>query len=1259
MKILEDRIARTVLAAGAMLTLVGIFGCLLAQDDLLKRIFDNTHWTVSYTTAAILSWLGYRKSEGETRRQLLLFSLGLTANAVGQVLWVFQVFSGWNPFPGPSDAFFILLGPCLFLAFGHAIRASERAHRRIILLIDGLLISIAFLVVVLALYLPKRGATPPFQFGVLVAYPVAYVAAVAAGILTILYRRPKPHWGWISVIIATFMHMVIWLKWNEFTLDDKLQDGILFNITFSLAALLIGAACFEWKIQSSDSRQYRQICEGLLAFFPLIAVVAGSIGILLSFILTGLPESVRFTIEAGGLVVVLLGAVSQGIFVRDIRIAKDRYEMAIEGSNDGIWDWTPSTGAVIYSDRFARMLGYEPHEFPPHANSFFSRLHPEDYDRTVEAQRAHLEDGTPYDIEYRLITKSGEIRWFRARGRAIRDRKGVGLRMAGSLTDVTSRKRAEALLQEQRSLNEMIQRIQESFIRDSDPKEALAALLPEILKVAESEFGFIGEILQDEENQPFLKAYALTDISWSDATKAFYEANAPTGLEFRALDNLFGYSILHQTTIISNDPMHDTRSGGLPKGHPPLTAFLGIPLMSGTEMVGQLGLANREGGYDHTFVSRIQPLVQTLGSIIAAWRTDRERALNERELKVSNAALLAAERIAKMGHWVRDLEAQKSVWSDSMYELMGLTPGLPPSDELSVARIAPEYRQLFIDRLAEARQHGIPLDHELQLIREDGSYFWVRGIAEPIYQDGKLVGLQGILQDIDSQKRGETELQRVNEMLESAERIARLGHWHNDLIENRIFWSDTMYEICGITKDVQPSLEATLERVAPEYTEVLAEVSRKGREEGIPWDLELQVVRPNGQCVWVRAVAHPIIVEGKAIAVQGIIQDIDEEKQIALALAKSRERYELALQGAELGTWDLDLRSGHVTINERWAEMVGYSIDEVDCNVEVMATLTHPDDTPHVDEAMAAHIEGRATAYEVEHRLRHKDGRWIWVLDKGRITERDADGKPIRMSGTHLDITERKEAERQIREMNTILEQRVQERTAELRAANAELESFAYSVSHDLRSPLRALDGFAAILAEDLGKRATPGDLHYLDRIRGAAVRMSDIIDSLLILSKATRAQLNMGRVDLSETAKSIASDLSATDPNRKVSWDIDENMAADADPNLMRNLLENLIGNAWKYSRYKETAEIHFGQLGVEDGQDVFYVKDNGAGFDMAYADRMFKPFQRLHRVDEFEGTGVGLATVYRILQRHGGTIRAEGAVGNGATIYFTIPRR
>jgi signal transduction histidine kinase len=251
----------------------------------------------------------------------------------------------------------------------------------------------------------------------------------------------------------------------------------------------------------------------------------------------------------------------------------------------------------------------------------------------------------------------------------------------------------------------------------------------------------------------------------------------------------------------------------------------------------------------------------------------------------------------------------------------------------------------------------------------------------------------------------------------------------------------------------------------------------------------------------------------------------------------------------------------------------------------------------------------------------------------------------------------RDSALKRLEEANRDLERRVAERTAELEAANQHLEAFSYSVSHDLRSPLRAISGFSDALAEECAAALGQEGLQHLERVRGGVRRMGELIDGMLALSRVMKVELRRVPVDLSAIAEEVGHDVRASTPERAAEFVIQMGLRAMGDPALLRAVLTNLFENAWKFTAHCAKARIEFGQRGVEAGRPVFFLRDNGAGFDMQYADKLFGVFQRLHRQEEFPGTGVGLATVQRIVIRHGGRIWAEARRDEGATFFFTLP--
>jgi len=367
-----------------------------------------------------------------------------------------------------------------------------------------------------------------------------------------------------------------------------------------------------------------------------------------------------------------------------------------------------------------------------------------------------------------------------------------------------------------------------------------------------------------------------------------------------------------------------------------------------------------------------------------------------------------------------------------------------------------------------------------------------------------------------------------------------------------------------------------------------------------------------------------------------------------LELRESEERYRGLYESSKDGIISADMGGKIMECNQAFAEMLDYTKEELYQLTywDLISEHWHETQTKMVNEQVL--IRGYSDEYEIEG---IKKDRTIFQVSLRTWLIKDKDGEPIGMWSIVRDITERKQAEQEIVKLNEDL----QRRAVELEALNKELETFSYSVSHDLRAPLRSISGFSQALLEDyLDKIDTEGQ-DYLQRVRAASIRMGELIDALLGLSRITRSEIYRENINLSEIAKEFIEELQEAEPERQVEIFITPELVANCDPRLLRAVLENLISNAWKFTGKKPISKIEFGAI-ERDGETAYFVRDNGAGFDKAYADKLFGAFQRLHSSEDFKGTGIGLATVKRIIHRHGGSVWAEGEVDKGAIFYFTL---
>lgn len=406
--------------------------------------------------------------------------------------------------------------------------------------------------------------------------------------------------------------------------------------------------------------------------------------------------------------------------------------------------------------------------------------------------------------------------------------------------------------------------------------------------------------------------------------------------------------------------------------------------------------------------------------------------------------------------------------------------------------------------------------------------------------------------------------------------------------------------------------------------------------------------------IWLDATIVPLLDEnGRPEKYIAIRFDISARKRAEEKIRENEERYRALASSAQM-VWLADPNGTLKQPAENWTEITG--LDIIDAPDEWWLEGVHPDDRQFTLQKWR-HSMATKEVFEVENRVRSADGSYCWFYSRG-VPVFNTDGTVREWVGMTLAIDKRKKAEAELMRLNDELEKRVADRTVELEAVNKELEAFSYSVSHDLRAPLRAMDGFSHVLMEDCAGKLDKTGIEYLQRIRLASQKMARLIDDLLMLSRISRRELMREHINLSEIAAEMLRERQEAEPERNVDLCIQEGIVSYCDEHLARVALENLLGNAWKFTSKKDRAEIAFG-VETQNGFPEVFVRDNGAGFDMAFADKLFGAFQRLHSEGDFPGTGIGLATVKRIINLHGGSVRAIGSPGEGAAFYFTFQQQ
>jgi PAS domain S-box-containing protein len=394
--------------------------------------------------------------------------------------------------------------------------------------------------------------------------------------------------------------------------------------------------------------------------------------------------------------------------------------------------------------------------------------------------------------------------------------------------------------------------------------------------------------------------------------------------------------------------------------------------------------------------------------------------------------------------------------------------------------------------------------------------------------------------------------------------------------------------------------------------------------------------------------------DNKITGIVGISRDITKQKEVELDLRNSKYFLEKAQKVGQIGHWISDRLTGKLTWSEEVCRIFGIDTDNFDGRIETFLNRIHPDDLEKVKSATAYAIEHNE-AYSIDHRIILHDGTIKWVHEQGEIMY-DEKGKAIALIGVVQDITERKKTENEILKLNNELEEKVISRTEQLMAANEGLEAFSYSVSHDLMTPLRAVSSYSGILKENYESKLDAQGNGLIDRIVANSKKMRQLIDDLLAFARLGRQEVRNQHIDTKLLVESCIEELLHNYPENKFNIKVHSLPSSKGDVGMIKQVWSNLLSNAFKYSSKTEEPKIEIGSIDNES-MYTYFVRDNGVGFEMEYVHKLFVVFQRLHRQEEFEGTGVGLALVKLIINKHKGDIWAEASPGKGATFYFSLP--
>jgi PAS domain S-box-containing protein len=621
------------------------------------------------------------------------------------------------------------------------------------------------------------------------------------------------------------------------------------------------------------------------------------------------------------------------------------------------------------------------------------------------------------------------------------------------------------------------------------------------------------------------------------------------------------------------------------------------------------------------------------------------------KLKATEQKLEHAQRIAHLGNWEFDIANNIVYWSDEIYRIFGLDKTRDIASFKNFLNVIhPDDRERLQQTFEQSLTSKTPYEIEHRLLLADGTVKYLYGKGETLYDEsGAALRTIGTVQDITQQKQHEAIAQRLNRMFEhSAEEIyifdgsnLKFLQVSRGALDNLGYSQQEIETLTPI--DIKPDL------TAQEFKQLLIPLTSGERSQFI---FETRHRRKDGSLYPVE-VRLQYAAEDITPAFLAIVIDLTERKKVQAELEKHRNQLEQLVQQRtakirqqasiidqthdSVITVDLD---GNITSWNGGAERLFHMKAEQTLGKSV--SIVYPEGSEDFLQNKIIKPVIEKGSHEIEVRLQRADGH-IFPAHLSLSMLHDEQAKPTGIVGYSLDLSETKKREQQLDQLSRKLQE-----------SNKELEAFSYSVSHDLRAPLRSIDGFSLAIVEDYGDRLDDTGKDYLSRVRKAAQRMGTLIDELLELSRVNRAEMKLETLNLNEIAQASFDELAANDPKRQVELELEDNMQMIGDARLCGIVIDNLIGNAWKFTVQQEKARITIKSLA--DNPKVFYISDNGVGFDMRHADKLFGAFQRLHQATEFPGTGVGLATVQRIINRHGGKIWAESQPGEGATFFFTF---
>ena len=960
----------------------------------------------------------------------------------------------------------------------------------------------------------------------------------------------------------------------------------------------------------------------------------------------------------------------------------------------GSWELNLRNGELAWSEELFRIFEIDRHRFEASYQAFLDRVHPDDRQRVDAAYSRSLAERTEYDIVHRLLFDDGRVKHIRERCKTEYDVRGKPVRSIGTAQDISESVRIERQLHYRLGLEGAIARASTQLARagEQDLDARIDTVLATIGQAVGADRSYLFQLEDDSDTFSNTHEWCADGVAsqMSDLQQVPTSEFDPAFERFRA-DEVVKASDpgeLHEDLAPLGEFMRQTG----------IRSLINVPITTEGRLRGVIGfdIEKHPRAWPDEDIRLLRTVAENLGGALARQEAARRIAEHTWFLESLDriSAVLAGKQaitpmLRELTTLILELFAADRAWllqttprDDTRYLVpVEATrpeyPGMLASGaEISKADFNPELMRRILASDSPLSIHTDDLENPPDYLK---TFHIQSRLIMPIRSTPDAVWLLGLHQCASRREWSPAEqrlfkaiaeriglalagaellenLQHSEQRLLEAERIARTGSWELRLPSGETHWSRQEYRCLGYAENaVEASFDALIAAAHRDDRDWVEDRIRSVIDgKNATCDIQHRVVWPDGS----EHIVHQLAIierddQGRPLRLLGTTQDVSERVRMEQELEFHRQHLEQLVEErtatirqqvqiidqTHVAVLTTDLDGGITSWNGGAERLFGFSDEET---IGRHVSLIQADKDPgFLHQRIVTPLKARGQ-YEIEPTLSRRDGS-TFPAHLSLSMLYDDDGAPSGMVGYVLDISELRKRERQLQALAERLE-----------ASNKELESFSYSVSHDLRTPLRAIDGFSLALAEDYAERLDATALDYLQRVRNGAQRMGMLIDDLLQLSRVNRAELRHEAVDLAAIAREVIEELRHGEPQRQVSFSIDDDMHAEGDPRLLRAMLANLLGNAWKFTARETRARIAFRRDTRHPG--VFVIQDNGVGFDMRHADKLFGAFQRLHRDSDFPGTGIGLATVQRIVHRHGGWVRARAREGEGATFSFSL---